>query len=179
MTATDEQHGQLDTGYPHALRPELHKVLTAHGIDYWVAQGLTFWNRDDGCECLAYGYEADGVPKMAVKVVGFTDPEQAIEATLGDIDATRERQGVASSNCTNSERMSDELLPYPFCGGVPIVDCGYHYDYDGGDRWYVYSADVVCSCGCTLHVDNAWQKEYVSEEHSLDFAIAAWNRRAE
>ena len=83
MTATDELHGQLDTEYPHALRPELHRALMARGIDYWVAQGITFWNRDDGCECLAYGYEVDGVPKLAIKVVGFTDPEQAIAATLG------------------------------------------------------------------------------------------------
>lgn len=78
---SDELHGQLDTGYPHTLRPELHKALKARGIDYWVAQGITFWNRDDGCECLAYGYQADGVPKLAVKVVGLTDPEQAIAAT--------------------------------------------------------------------------------------------------
>lgn len=83
MTATDEQYGQLDTGYPHTLRPELHRALMARGIDYWVADGITFWNRDDGCECLAYGYKADGVPKLAIKVVGFTDPEQAIAATLG------------------------------------------------------------------------------------------------
>lgn len=83
MTATDELHGQLDTGYPHTLRPELHKALKVRGIDYWVVQGITFWNRDDGCECLAYGYQADGVPKLAIKVVGFTDPEQAIAATLG------------------------------------------------------------------------------------------------
>jgi len=83
MTATDELDGQLDTGYPHSLRPELHKALMDRGIDYWVAQGITFWNRDDGCECLAYGYKADGVPKLAIKVVGFTDPEQAIAATVG------------------------------------------------------------------------------------------------
>ena len=80
MSATEEL---LDTGYPNALRPELHKALKARGIDYWVAQGITFWNRDDGCECLAYGYKANGVPTLAVKVVGFTDPEQAIAATLG------------------------------------------------------------------------------------------------
>ena len=83
MSATNEQNGQLDTGYPHTLRPELHKALIDRGIDYWVAQGITFWNRDDGCECLAYGYKVDGVPKLAIKVVGFTDPEQAIAATLG------------------------------------------------------------------------------------------------
>jgi hypothetical protein len=74
--------------------------------------------------------------------------------------------------------MSEELLPCPFCGGEAYLEHGFNYDYDGGDRWYVYSADVVCSCGCTLHVDNAWPKEYVSEEHSMDFAIAAWNNRA-
>ena len=80
MTLTDELP---DTGYPNSLRPDLHKALKARGIDYWVAQGITFWNRDDGCECLAYGYKANGVPKLAVKVVGFTDPEQAIAATVG------------------------------------------------------------------------------------------------
>lgn len=82
MTVTGEQHEQLHTGYPHTLRLELHKALMARGIDYWVSQGITFWNRDDGCECLAYGYQIYGVPKLAIKVVGFTDPEQAIEATL-------------------------------------------------------------------------------------------------
>lgn len=71
------------SGYPHTLRPELHKALEAEGIDYWLADGITFWNRDDGCECLAYGYKADGVPKLAIKVVGFTDPAQVIAATLG------------------------------------------------------------------------------------------------
>lgn len=85
MTVTDGQHRQLDTGYPHTLRPELHKSLMARSIDYWVAQGITFWDRDDGCECLAYGYKANGVPKLAIKVVGFTDPEQAIAATLGSV----------------------------------------------------------------------------------------------
>lgn len=105
MTATDEPHGQLDTGYPHTLRPELHKALEAKGIDYWVTQGITFWNRDDGCECLAYGYQADGVPKLAIKVVGFTDPEQAIAATLGSdtppyerlIEALRRDWGIEAS----------------------------------------------------------------------------------
>lgn len=81
MTATDERCVESD--YPHTLRPELHRALDAAGIDYWVAQGITFWNRDDGCECLAYGFKADGVPMLAIKVVGFTDPEQAIAATLG------------------------------------------------------------------------------------------------
>ena len=67
MDATDEL---LNTGYPNSLQTELRKALKARGIDYWVAQGITFWNRDDGCECLAYGYKANGVPKLAVKVVG-------------------------------------------------------------------------------------------------------------
>ena len=83
MTATDELHGQLDTGYPHTLRLELHKALRARGVDYWVAQGLTFWSCPDGRECVAYGYQANGKPRLAVKIVGITDPEQAIAATLG------------------------------------------------------------------------------------------------
>ena len=93
MTVADGQHGQLDTGYPHTLRPELHKALMARGIDYWVAQGITFWDRDDGCECLAYGYKANGVLKLAIKVVGFTDPEQAIAATLGNGTCKQEEHG--------------------------------------------------------------------------------------
>jgi len=100
MSDTDELHGQLDTGYPHTLRPELHKALMARGIDYWVAQGITFWNRDDGCECLAYGYKADGVPKLAIKVVGFTDPEQAIAATLGAGTCQLKRASWDDDTCT-------------------------------------------------------------------------------
>lgn len=81
MTATDEQW--VESGYPHTLRPELHRALDAAGIDYWVAQGLTFWNCSDGRECVAYGYQANGKPVLAVKIVGITDPQQAIAATLG------------------------------------------------------------------------------------------------
>lgn len=69
--------------YPHTLRPELHRALEDAGIDYWVAQGLTFWNCEDGRECVAYGYNADGEPRLAVKIVGIKDPEQIIAATLG------------------------------------------------------------------------------------------------
>ena len=104
MTATDEQHGQSDTGYPHTLRPELHKALIARGIDYWVIQGITFWNRDDGCECLAYGYQADGVPKLAIKVVGFTNAEQAVEATLG------------RGTCKNDSIKHDGVFACSACG---------------------------------------------------------------
>ena len=104
MTATDEQHGQLDTGYPHTLRPELHKALMARGIDYWVAQGLTFWNCPDGRACVAYGYQVNGKPNLTVKIVGITDPEQAIAATLGrgecrDLGGTDEN-GQQVFNCS-------------------------------------------------------------------------------
>lgn len=75
--------------------------------------------------------------------------------------------------------MTEELKPCPFCGGKAYIEYGFNYDYDGGDSWYVYSADVSCDCGCTLHVDNVRPKEYVSEEHKVDFAITAWNRRAQ
>ena len=96
MSNATEQHGQLDTGYPHTLRPELHKALKARGINYWIAQGITFWNRDDGCECLAYGYRPpNGVSKLTIKVVGLTEPEQAIEATLGP----RTCHNEAAPNC--------------------------------------------------------------------------------
>lgn len=93
MTARDELRAM--SGYPHTLRPELHKALEDAGIDYWVAQGLTFWNCEDGRECVAYGYQTDDGPKLAVKVVGFTSPAQAIAATLGDNDATQTRQDDA------------------------------------------------------------------------------------
>lgn len=89
--ATNEQHERLGKGYPYTLRPELHKALKARGIDYWVAQGLTFWNCPDGRECVAYGYQSNGKPSLAVKIVGITDPAQAIAATLGSDDTfTRE-----------------------------------------------------------------------------------------
>ncbi len=117
-TATERTQALLDerwaeSGYPHTLRPELHKALDAAGIDYWVAQGLTFWNCPDGRECVAYGFQSNGMPMLAVKIVGITDPEQAIAATLG------------SCSRSNSERTSDELSPCPFCGAKAEVwqDC--------------------------------------------------------
>ena len=71
-------------GYPHTLRAELHKALSDAGIKYWMSQGITVWNCDDGRECLAYGYEcSDGTPKLGVKVMGIRDPQQAIEMTVG------------------------------------------------------------------------------------------------
>lgn len=81
-SATDEQDERLGKGYPYTLRPELHKALKARGVDYWVAQGLTFWNCPDGRGCVAYGYQSNGKPRLTVKIVGITDPEQAIESTL-------------------------------------------------------------------------------------------------
>lgn len=118
MTATDEPRAM--SGYPHTLRPELHKALEDAGIDYWVAQGLTFWNCEDGRECVAYGYQTNDGPKLAVKVVGFTSPEQAIAATLG------ERQHEEIVLCKDCEHFTanDELwleppqVPFPMIGAT-------------------------------------------------------------
>lgn len=107
----------LVTGYPNSLRPELHKALKARGIGYWVAQGITFWNRDDGCECLAYGYQVNGVPRLAVKVVGFTDPEQAIATTLGSGTC----HAIISDNLTESEGMGDAWADCSECGHLLFV----------------------------------------------------------
>lgn len=91
MTTTDGQQAMLGKGYPYTLRPELHKALKVRGVDYWVAQGLTFWNCPDGRECVAYGYQSNGKPRLTVKIAGLTDPAQAIAATLGGEDTyTRE-----------------------------------------------------------------------------------------
>lgn len=122
MSATDEL---LDTGYPNALRPELHKALKARGIDYWVTQGITFWNRDDGCECLAYGYKANGVPQLAVKVVGFTDPSQAIAATLGAGTCHEvEDEDTGFICCSECGAIHDESYTgyYCWCCGAKVVD---------------------------------------------------------
>lgn len=121
MTATEEPHGRLDTGYPYTLRPELHKALMARGIDYWVAQGITFWNRDDGCECLAYGYKVDRVPKLVIKVVGFTDPAQAVEATMGRGECHMETaegcQNWNSCSVCHADYYTDQKINYcPNCG---------------------------------------------------------------
>ena len=130
MTLTDEL---LDAGYPNSLRPELHKALSARGIDYWVAQGITFWNRDDGCECLAYGYEANGVPKLAVKVVGFTDPAQAIAVTVG------------AGTCHIEETEHEREIPYD----LPDVDGGWYTEvtYDCDECGYENRDYNIRFCG--------------------------------
>lgn len=72
----------------------------------------------------------------------------------------------------------DELKPCPFCGSVPLLSEG-PYDWDGGGRYYYYSAAIECACGLTLEVDNPRPKEYTNYTKALDFAFAAWNRRTE
>lgn len=74
--------------------------------------------------------------------------------------------------------MARELKSCPFCDGVPLLSGGL-YDYDGGDRYYYYSATFECNCGLTFEVRNKWPKVYTSSENALDFAIDAWNTRAE
>ena len=130
MSSATEQHGQLDTGYPHALRPELHKALKARGINYWIAQGITFWNRDDGCECLAYGYRPpNGVPKLAIKVVGLTDPEQAIAATLGTGTCHLEE---IDKDCDTA---SEYMLNREWCfDAVYRCSCGCRFGHAAHDR---------------------------------------------
>lgn len=121
MSATNERNERLGKGYPYTLRPELHKALKARGVDYWVAQGLTFWNCPDGRECVAYGYQSNGKPMLAVKIVGITDPEQAIAATLGH----------DQRNCRNiSDFNPVDVFTCSECGSSFKV-CQFKIDADG------------------------------------------------
>lgn len=137
MTAKDELRAM--SGYPHTLRPELHKALEDAGIDYWVAQGLTFWNCEDGRECVAYGYQTNDGPKLAMKIVGFTSPAQVIAATLGADEYAIEHNVDGSYKCPkcgcvvdydvrgDDERvitMDDYVIPFNFCPkcGAEVVD---------------------------------------------------------
>jgi len=141
MTATDEQHERLGKGYPYTLRPELHKALRARGIDYWVAQGLTFWNCPDGRECVAYGYQSNGKPRLAVKIAGITDPEQAIEATLGR--GTGHNVVLAEMEEKISKKYSMAMSALRFGGFMPEDE----------------PAEFECSaCGETAKVD--WETLY-------------------
>lgn len=72
-----------------------------------------------------------------------------------------------------------ELRPCPKCNGQATLEEGC-YDYDGGDRFYAYSAKVVCAeCGLAFEVDNDWPKKFVPRASMWDFAIEAWNKRYE
>lgn len=105
------------SGYPHALRSELHKALDAAGIQYWMAQGLTFWNCEDGRECVGYGFDAsDGTPMLAVKVVGIREPEQAIAMTVG------------AGTCKLVDNDSGPDMHCTACGGG--IDDEYRYFMD-------------------------------------------------
>ena len=120
------------SGYPHTLRPELHRALDAAGINYWVTQGLTFWNCPDGRECVAYGYQANGKPELTVKIVGITDPEQAVEATLG--------RGTCKVMRVNG------FMEYIECS-----ECGYRL-FDSG--WIDISEWNYCpNCGARIEAD--------------------------
>lgn len=71
----------------------------------------------------------------------------------------------------------EKLKPCPFCGGTPLLSEGpYHWEFVG--RYY-YSATIECTCGLTLEVDNPGPKVYTRDAEALNFAINAWNKRAE
>lgn len=72
-----------------------------------------------------------------------------------------------------------ELKPCPKCKGKAALNEGY-YDYDGGDRYYAFSAEVEClECGLLFKVHNDYPKKYVERDAMWDFAIEAWNTRHE
>lgn len=83
-------------------RPQLHRLLEKHDVDYWCAQQATFWNGESGSEFIAYQYQVDDVYKLAFKGVNVT-PEQAIAATLGNERGTCHAESDLSewvcSNC--------------------------------------------------------------------------------
>lgn len=72
-----------------------------------------------------------------------------------------------------------ELKPCPKCNGPATMIEG-SYDYDGGDRYYAFSAKFVCAeCGLSFEVYNDWPKRFGPCESMWDFAIEAWNTRNE
>ena len=119
------------SGYPHTLRPELHKALKDAGIDFWMAQGLTFWNCKDGRECVAYGYQSDDGPRLAIKIVGLTTPEQAIAATLGAGTCEADETDVIKCwvKCKDEPSVEHmELIHVMECS-----ECGHTYEHVNGD----------------------------------------------
>ena len=78
-----------------------------------------------------------------------------------------------------TEGTMSELLPCPFCGGGATIEVKTEwYDYDGGDRWWIYQADVMCdSCDAMMHVDHYKPKEFTDWATAEQFAIEAWNTR--
>ena len=75
--------------------------------------------------------------------------------------------------------MSETLKPCPFCGGEATIEVKTQwYDYDGGDRWWIYQADVMCdSCDAMMHVNHYKPKEFTDWATAEQFAIEAWNTR--
>ena len=140
MSATDEHHERMGKGYPYTLRPELHKALKARGVDYWVAQGLTFWNCPDGRECVAYGYQSNGKPRLAVKIAGITDPEQAIEATLGRVECKVDV--LNTGDCAGYE-CSEYIMHCNACGH----EFGHVLYNEDGDVWMSEPPNFYPNCG--------------------------------
>ena len=140
MSATDEHHERMGKGYPYTLRPELHKALKARGVDYWVAQGLTFWNCPDGRECVAYGYQSNGKPRLAVKIAGITDPEQAIEATLGCVECKVDV--LNTGDCAGYE-CSEYIMHCNACGH----EFGHVLYNEDGDVWMSEPPNFYPNCG--------------------------------
>lgn len=75
--------------------------------------------------------------------------------------------------------METKLLPCPKCNGKATLNEG-PYDFDGGGRYYAFSAEFEClECGLLFKVHNDYPKKYVEHDAMWDFAIEAWNARHE
>lgn len=65
---------------------------------------------------------------------------------------------------------ANELLPCPFCGETPVVDCAEnHSEHGGPDNWLVCCGTAYCY-GNAFSLDNAF--------HSKAHACEAWNTRS-
>lgn len=112
------------------------ELLDERGVKHVGNGGITEWANESGCVCRAYSRPGHLTVDVAIM---DASPEQAVAATLGDVDATGERRGDAV-----------EVVRCRDCACFSVDDSD--HDYRTGwlcKRWYtdMVMPDGFCAWG--------------------------------
>ena len=130
---------------------ELRRLLDERGVEHYDGTECTLWGYEDYNEFTGiYRFSADETSDGHMQVrLWYVTPEQAIAATLGDIDATVTRQGDAGT-CHDTQE-DEERFCCSECGKKSYIVTQYHEFDEYGTKtagWIEVCTPHFCpNCG--------------------------------